>query len=227
MRLPDTLRNGLEALGLVPSDKSRAIADALLQEHEADKLARRRSLAHELTATIAAEGIAFRRAETERLPLVDALDRAEAAVLEARERLFAFDAAARAEAWEFYSASQRIQGELRRTASPLIDEFVRELIAMIDATYMARDSCEEEMASGNIRETWTNVASIQTRVAAIRAALDECRESGTLPYRSLAESELREEIDRMRRAIPDLEEPPARVRRIRERPIGAGVAVEA
>lgn len=184
-------------------------------ELEAENLAQRNAWAAELSKLDTEELDHIRSVfEPEQAEALAVVRRHEAALADARERLFGIQRARSASANETSRRRDRILWALRDSASPLIAAFESELRGSLRQTFEQRHAVSEMGINGVMQLQWTNAASLKARIEATNVAIRECGESGELRYLPYDEAELTAVIDRMRATIPEIEQVPEKYRHV-------------
>ena len=210
----EAMRGALETLGLAQSRKSLQIAEELYRESAAKRLQERQALAAELALAEAADLADAREAERAVEPLQARVDELRGGLAAAE---LALAEAVRVRRVAASHASQRrdhLRGALRASAPAALAAFVDEMRELLVATYASRRTVMGRTLENRSALAWDNAASVQARVDAIRAAIAECGELGTLPYAPLDEGALLAALGRLRDALPAVAEPPAAVLRL-------------
>jgi hypothetical protein len=187
--------------------QGRAIKAQAIEAQETDRLANREALHAQLTTLKAA---ASARA-------IDHAPRIAAVEAEAAEKLHEYRAAVNAaseltrayrlEVLDSDHHISQVEGELRATASPLLDEFRRELQAMVQATSDLQDSVSEKNIAGRTVTLWSNHESIVRRITEIHALRPLLEDLALEP---LTDDEVAARLQDLRDSLPAVEPRPAK-----------------
>ena len=155
------------------SAKGRQVLDAIQAEAEIERLAQRADLAERLKILNASQ---LKRAKA--FVPVDAADqerlqKAQAVVKEASEIMGSHRMAYSSANLADDMARSRLENELRDTASPALSECIATLWKWLHVTHSQLDYTSEGWHYGGGRiAAWSNQQSVDTRVAAIKAAIE-------------------------------------------------------
>ncbi len=205
MTIGSTLKAGLEALGLAPSAKSQLLADSLIQESEAERQRIRHAQIADRAANLGEQTSRSLAFEPRRAAALAAVERKQAELQAAIEARHVIEHAHRGEMLDLSMRCGRIEGALLASASPQIEAFMKEMQAAWQATFEERDSISERTIAGSMRETWTNVASVDRRATAIRAVMEI---APGLAFEPLDDTEVEVRLSDLRDSLPAVESRP-------------------
>lgn len=206
MAIGQALRKGLEALSLVPSAKSQQLADSLVKESETERLKNRRRLADERAALVAEHRAVAETYREQHDVAVAGVVRKQAELDEAVAAERDVRRAEMGASLRFDTQRNRLDSELRTSASPLIAACVDELRTLLLTAY-SKDKRRVIMERqrhgfGVAVPLWNNHESLRRRAEAIRAAIPVV---DALAYEALDDVELEARLEAIRTGLPSVD----------------------
>ena len=165
-------------------------------------VAQRTKIASELTARTAENGSKWPKLVTASEKALEGVRAAEEALAVARAKLAAANAARASESNDYSLTRARLEGELGETASPLIDAFIAEMRADMEASRKKLDTADRSrkhpITGHALFERVSNSESIRQRVAAAFEAIAAAQAMKLIPDQSSVDAAIAE----LRRNLP-------------------------